>query len=98
MAAPSLVMAPGTGEGSDPAISALLPAAMGSAAPLCGPQLGPITPSTRQVLKILLQKVPGVEHPPGMEGHHHFLFLWDPGGTWSKMSVLKSNAAGALRV
>lgn len=55
MVAPSLIMTPGTGEGSDPAISVLLSVAAGSAAPLCGPSSA--SPPSWQVLKISFQKV-----------------------------------------
>lgn len=62
--APSLITAPGTGEGSDPTISALLPAAVGSAAPLYGPQLCLITPASWRVFKkISLQKLARVWTP-----------------------------------
>lgn len=42
-------------------------------------------------LKISLQKLHGLWHPPGIEGHRRFPLLQDRGGGWSKMSVLKSN-------
>lgn len=95
--APSLITAPGTGEGSDPTISALLPAAVGSAAPLYGPQLCLITPSSWRVLKRSLSRnLQGFGHPTGKEGHLCFLLLWDQRGRWSKMSVLKSDVIGFL--